>query len=72
MRYITVKGTIHGEYIKSEGDVYWLDKDSKIFGERYALLEKTWQGSYVLLRTLKIEQRDVQSENIEERDMVKG
>lgn len=72
MRYITVKGTFHGEYIKSEGNVYWLDKDSKIFGERYALLEKTWQGSYVLLRTLKIEQRDVQSENIEERGMVKG
>lgn len=54
MRYITIKGIIKNNYIKSDRDVYWLTKPSNIFSEGFALLEKTWQGSYNLLKFLKI------------------
>ena len=54
MKYITIKGIIKNNYIKSDRDVYWLTKPSNIFNEGFALLEKTWQGSYNLLKFLKI------------------
>ena len=59
MKYITIKGIIKNNYIKSDRDVYWLTKPSNIFSEGFALLEKTWQGSYNLLKFLKIKQKSL-------------
>lgn len=59
MKYITIKGIIKGNYIKSGRDVYWLTKPTNIFSEGFALLEKTWQGSYNLLKFLKIKQKSL-------------
>ena len=54
MKYITVKGIVKDKYIKSDNKVYWLTNPSNIFEEGFALLEKTWRGSYNLLNFLKI------------------
>ena len=51
MVYKTIKGILNVDYIKDNKDVYWLSENSNVKNrEVYALVEKTWQGSYRIIR----------------------
>lgn len=63
MKYITIFCKICNDRAKVGDSTYWLAKDSNIHAKGFALLEKTWQGSYNLLRFHEIELMTVLSEN---------
>lgn len=50
MRYVTVFGKLHGKYLKSGKSIYWLTEDTHCHEWGFALLKKTWQGSYEIIR----------------------
>lgn len=53
MKYKTIKGILNTNHIKSENDIYWLDKNSNIKNkEVYALIQKTWHGSYNIIKLI--------------------
>lgn len=54
MIYKTVYGRFKGKYIESEEGVYWLTQPISHFGFGYAMLKKTYKGSYEAIRILKI------------------
>lgn len=63
MRYITILCDLCNDRAKVGNKTYWLTKDSKTCSKGFALLEKTWQGSYNLLRFLKLKDIESFSEN---------
>lgn len=63
MRYITILCDLCNDRAKVGNKTYWLTKDSKTYSKGFALLEKTWQGSYNLLRFLKLKDIESFSEN---------
>lgn len=63
MKYITILCELSNDRAKVGKKTYWLTKDSRINAKGFALLEKTWQGSYNLLRFLKLKDIESFSEN---------
>lgn len=63
MRYITILCDLCNDRAKVGNKTYWLTKNSETYGKGFALLEKTWQGSYHLLRFLKLKNIDNSGEN---------
>lgn len=52
--YITIYGKFMGKYIESKGGVYWLTEKMAHEGTGYALLKKTYKGTYEAIKILKI------------------
>lgn len=50
MKYITILCELSNDRAKVGKKTYWLTKDSHINAKGFALLEKTWQGSYNLVK----------------------
>lgn len=64
MKYITILCDLSNDRAKVGNRTYWLTKDSKIYAKGFALLEKTWQGSYNLLRFRNLNSMDLFSDSI--------
>lgn len=54
MIYKTVYGEFKGKYIEAKGGVYWLTEPIIHRGMGYALLHKTYRGSYEVIKILRI------------------
>lgn len=50
MKYITILCEMSNDRAKVGKTTYWLTKNTNIYGKGFALLEKTWQGSYNLVK----------------------
>lgn len=59
MKYITILCEMSNDRAKVGKATYWLTKDTNIYGKGFALLEKTWQGSYNLIRFQDIDSMSV-------------
>lgn len=62
MKYITILCELSNDRAKVGKKTYWLTKDSHINAKGFALLEKTWQGSYNLLRFQDLESMETLDE----------
>ena len=72
MKYITILCRIDNDKARVGKRVYWLTKDSKINAKGFALLEKTWLGSYNLLRFRDLESMEPLDENFDDGDGLEG
>lgn len=54
MIYKTVFGTFKGNYIEAKEGFYWLTEPIVHKGMGYALLNKTYRGSYEVVKILRI------------------
>lgn len=54
MIYKTVYGEFKGKYIEAKGGVYWLIEPIIHRGMGYALLYKTYRGSYEVIKILRV------------------
>lgn len=54
MIYKTVYGEFKGKYIEAKGAIYWLTAPLAHKGMGYALLRKTYQGSYETIKILQV------------------
>lgn len=55
MIYKTVYGEFKGKYIEAKGGVYWLTEPIIHRGMGYALLYKTYRGSYEVIKILRVQ-----------------
>lgn len=72
MRYITVFGKLNNKYLKSGKSVYWLTEDTQSHEWGFALLEKTWLGSYNLIRFSILDLMSEPGEFLKVRDELEG
>lgn len=54
MIYKTVYGTFKGKCIECKGGLYWLTEPLAHTGMGYALLRKTYRGSYEAIKIIKV------------------
>ena len=62
MKYITILCELCNDRARVGNRTYWLTKESKIYAKGFALLEKTWQGSYNLLRFRNLDSMSLSSD----------
>lgn len=62
MKYITILCELSNDRARVGKKTYQLTKDSHINAKGFALLEKTWQGSYNLLRFQDLESMETLDE----------
>lgn len=62
MKYITILCEMSNDRAKVGKKTYWLTKNTNIHGKGFALLEKTWQGSYKLLRFQDLDSMSLSSD----------
>lgn len=62
MKYITILCELSNDRAKVGKTTYWLTKNTNIHGKGFALLEKTWQGSYNLLRFQDLDSMSLSSD----------
>lgn len=62
MKYITILCELSNDRARVGKKTYWLTKNSHINAKGFALLEKTWQGSYNLLRFQDLESMETLDE----------
>lgn len=72
MKYITILCELSNDRAKVGKKTYWLTKDSHINAKGFALLEKTWQGSYKLLRFQDLESMETLDEIFEVEESERG
>ena len=66
MKYITILCELSNDRARVGKKTYLLTKDSHINAKGFALLEKTWQGSYNLLRFQDLESMETLDENFDD------
>lgn len=72
MKYITILCKMYGNQAQVGKQTYWLTKDTNIRGKGFAILEKTWQGSYNLIKFKDIEFMSVSDEILQVGDGLSG
>lgn len=72
MKYITILCELSNDRAKVGKKTYWLTKDSHINAKGFALLEKTWQGSYNLVKFHDLDSMDTLSEIFEVGESERG
>lgn len=72
MKYITILCEMSNDRAKIGKSVYWLTKNTNIHGKGFALLEKTWQGSYNLIRFHDLDSMSLSSDFFEVGESERG
>lgn len=72
MKYITILCEMSNDRAKVGKSVYWLTKNTNIHGKGFALLEKTWQGSYNLIRFQDLDSMSLSSDFFEVGESERG
>ena len=72
MKYITILCEMSNDRAKVGKSVYWLTKNTNIHGKGFALLEKTWQGSYNLIRFHDLDSMNLSSDFFEVGESERG
>ena len=72
MKYITILCEMSNDRAKVGKTTYWLTKNTNIYGKGFALLEKTWQGSYNLIRFHDLDSMSLSSDFFEVGESERG
>lgn len=72
MKYITILCEMSNDRAKVGNRTYWMAKDTHIYAKGFALLEKTWQGSYNLIRFHDLDSMSLSSDFFEVEESERG
>lgn len=68
MKYITILCDLCNDRAKVGKKTYWLTKEYNFFAKGFALLQKTWQGSYDLIKFRELNSMNVLADIIDDGD----